>query len=171
MPKFTLTCAGAFTGALFLILLMPLAACQEPNPTVSPLVAENDPVAFRIAQASEKAAKALNTVAGIEQYRNPLPPMEDFMGAPHALSQPVTITWNGPAEQLVQTLAAKAGYAYRTAGMPTPVPLTVAVDVYERPLIDILRDIGLQLGNRADVAVDAKAGAVQLRYAPTDGKI
>lgn len=147
-----------------------LVGCETPT-TVTPLVAENDPVSLRIAQAAEKASKALQTVAGIEQYKNPLPPMEDFNNAPPALAQPITITWSGPAEQLVQTLAAKAGYTYRTAGAPSSVPPTVMIDAYEKPLIDVLRDVGLQLGNRGDVAVDINANVVQYRYAPTDGKI
>lgn len=155
--------------ASWIILLISMTACG--TTTVTPLVAENDPVSLRIAQAAEKASKSLDTIAGIEQYRTPMPPMEDFSGAPPALAQPVTVTWSGPAEQIVQTLALKAGYRYRIAGIQPPLPLTVNVNSYEQPLIDLLRDIGLQLGNRADVAVDAKNSVVQLRYAPTDGKI
>lgn len=153
-----------------LAVTVSLAACETPT-TVTPLVAENDPVALRIAQASEKAAKALDTIAGIEQYKNPLAPMENFVAAPQPIAQPVTITWSGPAEQIVQTLATKAGYSYQTAGAAPGIPLSVMIDAYEKPLIDVLRDVGLQLGNRADVAVDVANGIVQLRYAPTDGKI
>lgn len=153
-----------------LLAVAGLGACAKPG-TVVPLVAENDPVSLRIASAAEKASKALDDIASIEQYRSPLPPMEDFSNAPPALAQPVTLSWNGPVEQVIQALTFKAGYAYRVAGVAPPVPLTVSVDVYEKPLIDILRDIGLQLGNRADVAVDIKGSAVQLRYAAAEGKI
>ena len=97
--------------ASWIILLISMTACG--TTTVTPLVAENDPVSLRIAQAAEKASKSLDTIAGIEQYRTPMPPMEDFSGAPPALAQPVTVTWSGPAEQIVQTLALKAGYRYR----------------------------------------------------------
>lgn len=147
-----------------------LSACAG-DTSVTPLVAENDPVALRIAQATEKATKALDTIAGIEQYKSPLPAMENFAGAPPAISQPITITWSGPAEQIVKNLAEKAGYTYQTAGEPAGIPLTVMINAYEKPLIDVLRDVGLQLGNRADVALDVNSSVVQLRYAPTDGKI
>lgn len=157
-------------SASLAIFALGLAACEGPG-NITPLVAENDPVSLRIAQAAEKASTALDKIASIEQYRNPLPPAEDFAGAPQPLAQPVTVTWNGPVEQIVQTLALKAGYNYRVAGTPPPVPLVVGVNAYEQSLVTILRDIGLQLGNRADVAVDAKGNVVQLRYAPTDGKI
>lgn len=163
--------AKIFRPASLLVMIAGLAACADEQPRLTPLVSENDPISLRIAQAAEKASKALNDIAGVEQYRNPLPPMEDFAGAPPALTQPITLTWNGPVEQAVQTLAAKAGYTYNVAGIAPPLPLAVSVNVYERPLIDVLRDIGLQLGNRADVAVDIKGSSVQLRYAPTDGKI
>jgi defect in organelle trafficking protein DotD len=158
-------------GAVALLVLMGLVACADEQPAqIMPLVAENDPVALQIAQAADKAAKALDTIAGIEQYQNPLPPMENFAGAPQPIAQRISIRWTGPAEQIVKTLAEKAGYRYQTAGAPGTIPLSVAVDAYERPLIDVLRDIGLQLGNRADVAVDINATVVQLRYAPTHGK-
>ena len=154
-----------------LALLIGVAACEQPPTTITPLVAESDPIAARVAQSADKASKALETIAGIEQYKTPLPPMEHFAGAPQPLAQPVTITWSGPVEQIVQTLAAKAGYTYRTAGASSGVPMTVTVDAFEKPLIDVLRDIGLQLGNRADVAVDINGAIVQLRYAAVDGRI
>lgn len=157
--------------ASMIALLAGLTACSDGPARMTPLVAENDPISLRIAAAAEKASKALNDISSVEQYRSPLPPMEDFAGAPPALAQPITLTWNGPVEQAVQTLAAKAGYTYRTAGIAPPLPLAVAVNVYERPLVDVLRDIGLQLGNRADVAIDIKGSSVQLRYASNDGKI
>ncbi|MGB4102283.1 MAG: DotD/TraH family lipoprotein [Alphaproteobacteria bacterium] len=157
--------------ASLFVLLATLAACSDGTHRVTPLVAENDPVSLRIAEAAEKASKALSNISNVEQYRSPLPPMEDFSNAPPALAQPITLTWNGSVEQVVQTLASKAGYNYRVAGIAPPLPLAVSLNVYERPVIEVLRDIGLQLGSRADVAVDVKGSTIQLRYAPTDGKI
>jgi hypothetical protein len=44
----------------------------------------------------------------------------------------------------------------------------VHVDAYQQPILHILRDIGLQAGHRADIAIDGTGGAVELRYAPAD---
>ena len=44
--------------------------------------------------------------------------------------------------------------------------MIVNVDVYQQPIMHVLRNIGLQIGRRADVAVDGPGGAIELRYAP-----
>ena len=54
-------------------------------------------------------------------------------------------------------------------GAPPPVPPVVALDVENRPVIDILRDVGLQLGSRADIRVDSNRRMVELQYAPNTG--
>lgn len=134
---------------------------------VTPIAAEPDIVTAKLEQAADKASHALDTIAGIEQQRAPAsPPIEDYSGAPNNLTQPITIRWSGPIEQITKTLADHAGLRFRVKGSVPPVPLTVTVDAYEQPLIHVLRDIGLQAGQRADLAVDAQSGVVEIRYAP-----
>ena len=50
-----------------------------------------------------------------------------------------------------------------------PVPLTVNIDAENQPIIDILRDVGLQFGQRADVKVDGVRQMVEVHYAPVTG--
>ena len=146
-----------------------LTACQGHGMMVQPVATEPDLVGVRIAQAAEKASDALNTISAIEQVKAPVsPPTEDFSGAPPQMLQPVTIRWTGPIEQISQTLAARAGMSFRTKGRTPPVPITVAVDVYQQPLIHVLRNVGLQAGQRADLNVDGMSGVVEIRYAPVD---
>ncbi|NTU76206.1 MAG: DotD/TraH family lipoprotein, partial [Alphaproteobacteria bacterium] len=56
----------------------------------------------------------------------------------------------------------------RIRGSQPPVPLTVTVDVYQKPVIEVFRDIGLQVGQRADLSVDGQGGTVEISYAPVD---
>ena len=49
------------------------------------------------------------------------------------------------------------------------VPVVVSVDVENKPVIDVLRSVGLQLGMRADIRVDAGRRTVELHYAPNTG--
>lgn len=145
-----------------------LAACDH-TASVTPVATEPDLVTAKLGQAADKASRALDGIAGIEQQRAPAsPPVEDYTGAPPNLVQPVTIRWSGPIEQISKTLADRAGMRFRVKGSIPPVPLTVSVDVYQQPLIHVLRDIGLQAGQRADLAVDAQSGVVEIRYAPAD---
>jgi defect in organelle trafficking protein DotD len=149
-----------------------LAACSDQpggSSSVTPVATEPDIVTAKLEQAADKASHALDSIAGIEQQRAPAsPPVEDYTGAPPNLVQPITIRWSGPIEQISKTLAARAGLRFRIKGSVPPVPVTVTVDVYQQPLIHVLRDIGLQAGQRADLAVDAQGGVVEIRYAPPD---
>lgn len=145
-----------------------LAACEQ-STTVTPVATEPDIVTAKLEQAADKASQALDSIAGIEQQRSPVSPqIEDYTGAPPNLTQPITLRWSGPIEQIGKTLAERAGLRFRVKGSVPPVPLTVTVDVYQQPLIHVLRDIGLQAGQRADLAVDAQGGVVEIRYAPPD---
>lgn len=137
------------------------------NSTPTPVATEPDLVGTRIAQAAEKAAKAMDAIAGIEQQRFPIV-VADYSSAPPNMMQPITIRWSGPIEQIAETLAAKAGMQFRIVGKKPPVPVTVVVDVYEKPLIEVLRSIGLQAGQRADVSVDGQANVVEVRFSPAD---
>ena len=149
------------------ISLAVLVGCA--NPTVTPVATEPDIVTVKLAQAADKASKALDSIAGIEQQRSPAtPPVEDYSGAPPNLMQPVSIRWSGSIEPVAKTLAERAGYRFRVKGNVPPIPLTVNVDAYQQPIIHVLHDIGLQAGHRADLAVDGASGVVELRYAPAD---
>jgi defect-in-organelle-trafficking protein DotD len=145
-----------------------LAACEQ-TATVQPVATEPDIVTAKLAQAADKASNALDSIANIEQQRAPAtPPMEDYNDVAPNLMQPITIRWSGPIEQITKTLSDRAGFQFRVKGRLPPTPLTVTIDVYQQPLIDVLRNIGLQAGDRADLAVDSHNGVVEIRYASID---
>lgn len=145
-----------------------LAGCESMT-TVTPVATEPDIVSMKLQQAAEKASHALDSIASIEQQRAPASPaLEDYSGAPPNLTQPITIRWSGPIEQISKALADRAGLKFRVKGATPPAPLTVNVDAYQQPLMHVLRDIGLQAGQRADVALDAKGGVIEIRYAAPD---
>jgi len=153
--------------AAALLAGLTLAACAM-YPSTTPVATEPDLVGTRIAQASEKAAQALDTISGIEQQRTPLPMPEDYSNAPPSMMQLITVKWTGPVEQITQTLATRAGLRFQTKGTPPAVPLTVSINAYKQPMIELLRDLGLQVGRRADITVDGQNGVIEIRYAPVD---
>jgi defect-in-organelle-trafficking protein DotD len=156
-----------FPLPLSLLALLALTACETPDTT--PVATEPDLVSHRIAQAAEKAAHSLDTIAGIDQMRSPVIPSEpDYSSAPPTMTQTITVKWTGPIEQMLQTLATRAGLRFRVSGNRPPVALTISVDSYQKPMIDVLRDIGLQAGRRADVRVDPTGSVIEIRYAAVD---
>lgn len=141
-----------------------LAACQGNLPKPQ-LVVEPENVTMRLAQAADRAATALDTLAAIEQVRTPtdLPPLA--ASAPLELRRSVTVNWIGPVEPLLRQLADRASYRVIETGNAPETPLIVSVNVRNQPVIETLRDVGLQLGNRAQVRVDANQKVIELSYA------
>ena len=149
--------------ALTLCLLVSLAACSRTTPDPQ-LVAEPDAVTLRLAQAADRAANALDTLAAIEQTRTPtdLPPLA--ASAPPELRRSITVNWMGPVEPIAQQLADRASYELKVTGNSPETPVIVTMNVRNEPVIEALRDVGLQLGGRATLKVDANLKVVELNY-------
>ena len=162
------TAKAALSGALAIIFVAGLTACDAPkrNPQV---VASPDKVSLMLADAADRASNSLETLAAIEQQKSPGVAVQPIHGAPEELMRAMTITWVGPPEQITRKLADRASYNFVTLGNRPPVPLVVNIDVQNQPVIEILRDIGLQLGVRGDVKVDSERRIIELHYAPVSG--
>lgn len=133
------------------------------------LVAEPDPVALRLSAAVDKASAALQTLASVEQARNPGVSLQMPPSAPQELRRIVSVDWTGPIEPIARTLADRAGYKMQINGDMPPTPVVVSVVAREKSVIEVLRDIGLQAGQRADISVDPSRRIVELNYAPVSG--
>jgi defect-in-organelle-trafficking protein DotD len=154
--------------SVLLLASLTLAGCIT-STQMQPVATEPDVVSTRLAQAAEKAAAALDTISGIEQARAPaMPAPDNFANAPASLNQPITVKWSGPAEQMVETLAGRAGLRFQSKGNRPGVPLTISINVYQKPMIEVLRDIGLQIGRRADITVNGMNNVIEIRYASVD---
>jgi len=123
-----------------------------------------DPVEERLANAAGEASRALATLAAIEQARTPNADVAQVSGAPAELQRAVTVQWNGPIVPITERLAQRAGYRFRVLGVAPPVPVVVNINARQMPVIEVLRDLGLQAGTRADIAVDAQSRVVEVRY-------
>jgi defect-in-organelle-trafficking protein DotD len=160
------------TSALCLtvVLTAGLSACAPMTPRVDhQMVATPDPVALRLASAVDRASAALQTLASVEQARNPGVGIQTVPHAPQELRRIVTVDWVGPIEPMLRQLADRAGYAFQVNGDQPPAPVVITLQVRQKTVIEVLRDAGLQAGTRADVTVDANAKIVELNYAPVSG--
>jgi len=154
------------------VAVFTLSACnnavwqEKRDPQV---VSSPDKVSLMLAEAADKASNALETLAAIEQQRSPAVAVQPIYNAPPELRRAMTVNWIGPADALIKKLADRASYTFVTVGDRPPVPLTINIDAENRPVIDILRDVGLQAGQRADVKVDSVRKMIELHYASTSG--
>lgn len=133
------------------------------------LVAEPDSVTAMLADAATRASNSLETLAAVEYGRGPAIAAAPIGDAPVNLRRAITVNWIGPAEQITKTLADRASYNFVTVGVAPSVPIVVSIDAENKPVIEVLRDIGLQLGLRADIRVDAEQNLVELHYSPNTG--
>jgi len=149
--------------ALMLGVALSLAACETAQPKPQ-LVVEPDQTTARLAQAADRAANALDTLASIEQVRTPtdLPPLA--ASAPPELRRSITVNWVGPAEPIAKKLADRASYQFMQTGNPPETPVIVSINVRNQPVIETMRDLGLQLGKRAQLKVDPNKKVVELSY-------
>lgn len=154
-------------------LSFPLAGCETPAKGFSgdspQVVAAPDKVSAMLADAADRASTALETLAAVEHARSPGVAVSTIGNAPPELRRAITVNWVGPAEPITKKLADRAGYGFLTIGSPPPADIVVSLDIENKPVIEVLRDVGLQLGLRADVRVDAQNKMVEIHYAPNAG--
>ncbi|HEY1096380.1 MAG TPA: DotD/TraH family lipoprotein [Alphaproteobacteria bacterium] len=145
-----------------------LSACSGNGYPKPQLVAEPDPIVARLAAAADRAANALDTLASVENTRTPVevPPLAAADGTPIELRRAITVDWVGPVEPLAEQLADRASYRFQLSGQKPSVPMVVVLRVRNEPLIDVLRDLGLQLNNRATLRVDPSTQTIEIVYGP-----
>lgn len=155
-----------FMVVLGLFAVITMVACTPVRIDHPQMVAAPDRVSAILADAADKASNALQTLAAVEQAKAPPANIAPIDNAPPELRRAVTIAWVGPVDTITQILAERASYKFRIYGDVPPVPVVVNVDTENRPIVEVLRDIGLQLGGRGDVRVDTNRRTIELHYAP-----
>lgn len=166
MTRFSLIVSLVFTT-------LALPACESVNSNFSKdepqIVAAPDKVSVMLADAADRASNALETLAAIEHARAPATQIGPIGNAPIELRRAVTVNWIGPVAPISKSLAHRAGYEFRTIGAIPPIPVIVSVNVENQSVIDVLRDIGLQLGVRGDLKIDSRRRIVEIHYPPNTG--
>lgn len=154
------------------VVTLGLSGCEtyQPVRVKDPqLVAQPDKVSMMLAQAADRASNALETLAAVEQKRTPAASVAAIENAPPELRRAMTINWIGPVDQITKLLADRAGYHFQTLGAEPATPIVVSINVTNEPIVEILRSVGLQLGARADIHVNAGDRVVELSYSPATG--
>lgn len=134
------------------------------------LVAPPDKVSAMLADAATRAADSLQTLAAIENHKGPAVAAPPIGNAPPELLRNVTLNWTGPVGPITMSMANRAGYAYTVAGTPPANSIVVSLDVERSTIVEVLRDIGLQLGKRADIRVDSRRRVIELHYVSNTGE-
>ena len=135
-----------------------------PEPARQSVAWQPDPAGMRLAEAAERAEAALTALTRIRTAEAPPPPTGIPADVSPELRRAVTLDWIGPVETLAEALAGRAGYRFVMGAAAPARPVMVSVSARDVPLIEVLRDIGLQAGNAATLAVDAGRRTVRLDW-------
>ncbi len=150
---------------LVVLLPMLISGCSSPakyRPS-QPYLA-----GIKLSEAATTATHSLDNLAQIEQAIHPSakilpPPNPDTYG----MGMKASVDWYGPIQQVVSRVAAMTGYRFVILGRAPAIPILVTVVEHNKPLGEILQDIGYQAEKHADVVVFPASRTVELRYAKT----
>lgn len=117
-----------------------------------------DDVAFSV-------ENSLRTLAATKEIREmnaintaPLVTPEGGMG------HRATVDWAGPIEPLLHKVAELSRYKVKVLGPSPAIPVVVSITAQHRMIADIVKDAGLQAGNRAQLVVYPENRIIELRY-------
>lgn len=150
-----------FAAAALATLLAGCASAprQAPPPPTDPTLAALD-------RSAAEVSRSITALAEVEQYdrfkREPQQPRS--YEQVKDMTQVVTMPWEGPVEAAVRQLAQHAGYTLKVIGRSPVIPILVQIGAQPATVSDLLRNVGLQAGARADVIVYPEQRIVELRY-------
>lgn len=148
--------------ALAIGLGLLMAGCAAKKPV------EVDPVEQDLLEAVKRIESSWTTLGKIEQARHQEllegKAQDDLGDIPPSLLKKVSVSWQGEVEPLMKKLTREAGYRLVVIGKKPSVPVWVSVDAHRRPLIEIIRNLGYQLGARAGIAIHVKSRKIDVVY-------
>jgi defect-in-organelle-trafficking protein DotD len=119
-----------------------------------------------LAESAESVSQSMANLGQTQQAANPpksvtTPPNP----ASYGMGMKASINWNGPVQPVVRQLANAANYKLKVLGKKPSIPVNVSVSAKQKPVGDILRNIGYQSGNKAKIVVYPSKHTIELRYA------
>lgn len=150
------------SGVLTATCVAILAACAS----TPPVPAAADSTLLALDRSAAEVSRSITALAEVEQYDRfkRLPEQPSVYEQIPGMTQVVTMPWDGPAEAAGRQLATQAGYVFKVAGKPPVIPVLVQLSNQPATISDLLRNVGLQAGSRADIYVYPAQRIVELRY-------
>lgn len=89
-----------------------------------------------------------------------------FQGSQYGylMSQMISVSWDGPIENIVKTIANKVAYSFQVYGVKPKLPILVNVHYVNKPSLIIIRDLDIQARNKAIITIFPKQKLITLRY-------
>ena len=82
----------------------------------------------------------------------------------YAMPGHASVDWAGGVEPLLKKIVGMQHYKLVVLGQAPAIPVLVTISAQDKAVVDILRDIDLQAGDRASLRVLSARRVVELRY-------
>lgn len=121
---------------------------------------------IQLAEAAASVSDSMHDMAVVEKVMMPSN-KDNTRTIPNiaTLQKHVAIDWSGPIEELVARIAKTVGYHFHTVGKHPPMPVLISLTVKNETLVNVLRNIDYQAGNKASIRVYPTHHLIELRYA------
>lgn len=152
-PRFARHCRPALTLAALLACALSLAGCARqatPETAASLTLVDKS-----LQEAASRITADLALLSGSTQQHDTRDPTG-------ILSEPMDLVFDGPISQALEKICARTGFRFAVVGRPRQVPVLVHLHARGEPILNILRDIGLQTGPYERLRVVEQARLIEL---------
>jgi defect in organelle trafficking protein DotD len=151
--------------AVLIVSFLNGCSSQLPSSITPGINAKSDDAAIRLAEAAHSVSQSLNELKTLEKASAPAVKPLPYPTASGLEKIIVSVDWSGPIEPLLKHIAKLANYEFEVIGRRPAIPILINILSQNTPLSYIIRDIDLQAGTKANVAVYPGIHTLELRYA------
>ena len=124
-----------------------------------------DPVLDGFATDAEEISALLRELTLLERSRQLVPQISKNPAAELSpsdpLAQKITFEWKGEATLVLRRVSEIAGWRFAVSNS-APLMKELRVKAVDVPLINVLEDLAVQLGNQADIRVDKSMKTIEM---------
>lgn len=170
-----LTWKFALISPLFFSFLL-LASCSSGKKVVDlnlnyvpvdmvPAQTTDEQAQAQIAEAATAVGRSLQELSAVQMTVHPPKKLQKPYN-PNAIGMGklASVSWTGPVEPLLKKIAQATQYHLRIIGRRPNIPVLVSLNVHNKPIADILRNVTYQVVMKANIAVYPKSHTIELRY-------
>lgn len=118
-----------------------------------------------IAEASIAVGHSLQELSAVQMTVHPPKKLQKpFNPKAIGMGKLASVSWTGPVKPLLMKIAQATNYQLNVIGRKPNLPVLVSLDMHNRPIADILRNVAYQVVMKANIAVYPKSRIIELRY-------
>lgn len=119
----------------------------------------------QVAEAATAIGQSLQELSAVQMTVHP-PQKLSKPYDPHAIGMDkmASIDWTGPVQPVLKKIAQATHYRLRIIGRKPALPVLISLNVKNKPIADILRNITYQVVMKANIAIYPKSRTIELRY-------